>query len=134
MITAARTADVHRPLGPEQDLARILAICEERVVQHDWTIRWHNVCLQLANGNDVEPGQSVMIYEQLDGRVRAFAGSRELSWGKPNRPPAVTTRPAIGRMSGSSQGQRPAANRPWRGRSRTLPSTGPHSPTQTLTP
>ena len=67
MVTAARTAGVYRPLESEQDLARILADCEERVVQHDWTIRWHNACLQLASGNDVEPGQSVMIYEQLDG-------------------------------------------------------------------
>lgn len=124
MVAAAQAEDVHRPLEPEQDLARILAVCEERVVHQDWTIRWNNAFLQLASGNDIEPGQRVMIYEQLDGQVRAFAGARELTWGTERRPPAVSAPPAIRRPPGSSQGQRPAANHPWRGRVLAAPAAG----------
>ncbi len=32
MVPPAQTTDVHRPLEPQQDLARILAVCEKRVV------------------------------------------------------------------------------------------------------
>jgi hypothetical protein len=35
MVSAVQTADLHRPLKPQQDLARILAVCEERVVRLD---------------------------------------------------------------------------------------------------
>jgi hypothetical protein len=124
MVPPAHSADVHRPLDPQQDLARILAVCEERVVQNDWTIRWRNGFLQLASRNDVAPKQTVLIYEQLDGRVRAFASDRELTWGtsathtvNPAKPRPVQTGPPR-----SSQGQRPAAKHPWRRRILPVPT------------
>jgi len=118
MVPPTQSTDVHRPLTPQQDLARILAVCETRVVQNDWTIRWRNGFLQLASRNDVEPKQTVLVYEQLDGRVRAFASDRELAWEtsrpqpvNPPKPRRVQTGPPR-----SSQGQRPAAKHPWRRR------------------
>jgi len=117
MVAPARATDVHRPLQPGQDLARILAVCEERVVQNDWTIRWHNRFLQLSATCSVEPRQTVLVYEQLDGQVRAFAGEQELAWGTPR--PSANPRRSRSSKTGvirSSQGQRPAANHPWRGK------------------
>jgi hypothetical protein len=124
MVPPAHSTDVHRPLEPRQDLARILAVCEERVVQNDWTIRWRNGFLQLASQNDVEPKQTVLVYEQLDGRLRAFLGKRELTWGKSRTLPPVSRKPRAAKTGPprSSQGQRPAAKHPWRRRILPVPT------------
>jgi len=126
MVQAARPTDLHRPLEPQLDLARILAVCEERVVQNDWTIRWRNGFLQLSAQSEVEPRQTVLVYEQLDGQVRAFVGERELAWStsrtqSADRPKA---RPARRGPPRSSQGQRPAANHPWRKKALPAPAAG----------
>ena len=124
MMPPAQTTDVHRPLEPQQDLARILAVCEERVVQNDWTIRWRNGFMQLSSRSEVEPKQTVLVYEQLDGQVRAFLGTRELAWGtsRTQPPGGHKPRPARTGPPRSSQGQRPAANHPWRGKTLSPPA------------
>jgi len=112
---AARPTDVHRAVPKEIDLSRVLAVHEERVVQNDWTVRWQNGYLQLGRASGLQPKQRVEVCQQLDGRVRLFAGERELSYG--------TTRseasPARLKRSGppkSNQGQKPSAKHPWRGK------------------
>ena len=124
MVPPAQTTDVHRPLEPQQDLARILAVCEERVVQNDWTIRWRNGFMQLSSRSEVEPKQTVLVYEQLDGQVRAFLGTRELAWGTSRTQPPGEHKPRPARTGPprSSQGQRPAANHPWRGKTLSPPA------------
>lgn len=118
---AAKRADVHRRVDDERML-RVLSIQEERVVRPDWTLRWHSGYLQLprATAAIVQPGDRVVVSEQLDGRRRVFAGDVELPWspfreqseGSPKEPRGPT---------GSSQGQRPKANHPWRGKLLTAP-------------
>lgn len=124
MVPPAHTTDVHRPLEPQQDLPRILAVCEERVVQNDWTIRWRNGFMQLSSRSEVEPKQTVLVYEQLDGQVRAFLGTRELAWGTSRTQPPGEHKPRPARTGRprSSQGQRPAANHPWRGKTLSPPA------------
>lgn len=116
----AQTADLHRALSPKVDLAAVLAVHEERVVQNDWTVRWRNGFLQLGSDCGVQPKQRVVVCQQLDGRVRVFHGDRELAYG--------TTRSHAGQSSGrrarsgptkSSQGQKPSPTHPWRGRKTT---------------
>jgi hypothetical protein len=116
MVPPAQATDVHRPLESQQDLARILAVCEERVVQNDWTIRWSNRFMQLSSQSEVEPGQTVLVYEQRDGQVRAFVGERELAWGAPRTqaPLRHKPRPVGTGPTRSSQGLRPSASHPWR--------------------
>jgi hypothetical protein len=119
--SAAKQADVHRPIDNERVL-RVLSIQEERVVMPDWTLRWHNGFMQLPRETAaiVQPGDRVVVSEQLDGRRRVFAGDVELPWSPireqctepPNEPRGPT---------GSSQGQRPKADHPWRGKPRTAP-------------
>jgi hypothetical protein len=120
---AAKQSDLHRRV-PEERVLRVLSLQENRVVQNDWTVRWHNSFLQLprATAEYVQPGASVVVSEQLDGRLRIFLGDRELPWSavrdlaSPPRPgPATPPGP-----TGSNQGQKPRANHPWRGR--VLPS------------
>jgi hypothetical protein len=123
-VPPGQATDVHRPLDPQQDLARILAVCEERVVQNDWTIRWRNGFLQLSSGSEVEPKQTVLVYEQLDGRVRAFLGERELTWGTSRTQPPARGKPGEAKRGPprSNQGQRPAANHAWRGKALPAPA------------
>jgi transposase len=115
----AQAADLHRAVPQELDLPRILSEQEERVVQNDWTVRWRNAYLQLGRASGVEPGQRVVVCALQGDRVRLFAGGRELAYattrseprpprGRPRRPPR------------SSQGQKPAATHPWRGKRREL--------------
>jgi len=117
---AAREEDLHRAVAPEVDLARVLAVHEERVVQNDWTVRWKNAFLQLGRDSGVQPGQRITVCEQIDGRVRLFAGERELRYGTTRsepRPRRERSRRRRGPTK-SNQGRKPAATHPWRGRAR----------------
>lgn len=119
-VPAAQSADWHRRLDGSIELSRVLSIQEPRVVQNDWTVRWRNGLLQLPPESSavVEPGQAVMLCEQLDGTLRVFAGEVELRWSAARRE-AVLSKPkrSRGGPTGSSQGQKPRADHPWRGKS-----------------
>ena len=66
------------------------SVQEERVVHNDWTVRWSNAFLQLSRASGALPGQRVQICGPQGGRVRVFAGDRELRWSptrsEPSRP------------------------------------------------
>jgi len=117
-IAPARAGDLHRAVPRELDLMRVLAVQEDRVVQNDWTVRWHNAFLQLPRESQVQPGERVVVCEQIDGSVRVFISDRELTWGsvrtEPSRP--RKREPRRRGPTKSSQGLKPAANHPWRGR------------------
>jgi hypothetical protein len=113
---AAKGADVHRRVDDERML-RVLSIQEERVVMPDWTLRWRNGFMQLprATAATVQPGDRVVVSEQLDGKRRVFAGDVELPWS-PFREQSMAPPKEPRGPTGSSQGQRPKANHPWRGK------------------
>lgn len=119
---AAQPADVHRAVPPETDLARVLAVHEERKVQNDWTVRWQNGFLQLGRASGVQPKDRVEVCIQLDGRVRLFVGDRELTYGTTRSEPP-TSRPRPPRPVKSSQGNKPSPTHPWRGKRRALAPT-----------
>lgn len=114
----AQPTDVHRAVPQELDLQRVLAVHEERVVQNDWTVRWQNGYLQLGRTSGVQPKQRVQVCSQLDGRVRLFAGDRELPYGTTRSEPRPTSPPKRPSPPKSNQGQKPAATHPWRGKPR----------------
>jgi hypothetical protein len=119
---AAKPGDLHRAVAAELDLLHVLSIQDERTVHNDWTVRWKNRILQLprSSASLVQPKQRVTVCQQLDGRLRVFVGNQELSWS-PTRDQAcqsVQRREGSG-PTGSSQGQKPRANHPWRGVKRT---------------
>jgi transposase-like protein len=114
----AQAADLHRVVTAELDLPRVLAVHEERVVQNDWTVRWNNAFLQLQRDSGLQPGQRVTVCGQLDGRVRLFAGDRELAYGTTRTEPRPPRRQPQSRgvPTKSIQGLKPAKKHPWRGR------------------
>jgi hypothetical protein len=124
-VSATASEDHHRAVPRELDLARILSIQEDRVVQNDWTVRWQNRILQLPRESSsiLQPRQRVTLCEQLDGTLRVFAGQLEVSWS-PTRsePPCHDRKIPLGHPTGSSQGQQPRADHPWRGKREVRPS------------
>jgi hypothetical protein len=115
-VPPAAAGDLHRAVPAEVDLWRVLSVQEERVVQNDWTVRWKNAYLQLPRGSQVQPGAAVQVCEQLDGRVRLFAGDRELLWSATRSEPRRPRRAATQRSGPpkSNQGVKPSATHPWR--------------------
>lgn len=116
-VPAVVSEDWHRPLSDGMDLSCIVSIQELRVVAKDWTLRWQNRILQLPRetAEFIRSGQRVTVCEPLDGVLRVFAGDREVSWSPILAPPLLKPAKHSG-PTGSSQGQKPAANHPWRGR------------------
>jgi len=96
---AAKPGDLHRRVPRGLDLERVLSIRETRVVQNDWT-------LALA-------GREVTVSQRLDGRLELLYGGRELSYRELSVP--QQRREEAGEAAiRSNQGQRPAADHPWR--------------------
>lgn len=125
--TPAQADDLHRAVTPEMDLPRVLAVHEERVVQNDWTVRWQNAFLQLGRDSGLQPKQTVVVVEQVDRRVRLFAGERELSYSTTRSEPRAEhqrTKPRTGPTK-SVQGLKPGKTHPWRGRSKPTPPSPP---------
>ena len=118
-VAPARRADLHRRLPAGVKLEQVLAIHEERQVQNDWTVRWHNRWLQvLPRHRSLQlAGRRVTVCEQLDGEVQLLYRGRELEWQELPAAPAhaePTEEPFTPEKVGSNQGRRPAANHPWR--------------------
>jgi transposase len=111
---AAETEDGHAPLPSGVDLDRVLAIQEARTVQNDWTVRWSRQSLQLPDVAGLQPGQRVTVVEQTDGRLRVFSNEQEIAWEPAGARRAARKRPVRRRALASNQGQRPAADHPWR--------------------
>lgn len=111
----AEAADVHLVVRAEVDLPQVLAVHEPRVVQNDWTVRWHNRFLQLPRDSGVAAGQQVLVCEPLSGPVRLFMGERELQYGTTRTEPRPRSQPKVrcGPIK-SNQGQKPAKKHPWR--------------------
>ena len=91
-----------------------ISIRETRVVQNDWTFRFENRWFQLAETHQklALAGREVTVSRRLDGRLEVLYGGRELSYRELRVPPPRrdTGEAAIR----SNQGQRPAADHPWR--------------------
>ena len=115
-VRPAKPGDLHRRLPRDVDLNWVLSDQEARVVQNDWTVRWRNRWFQLASANHklALVGRRVIVCEQLDGSIRLRYRSRDLAYQEIASPPQkAREEPTVIR---SSQGQKPAADHPWRRR------------------
>lgn len=128
-VSATQPEDSHRALPEGADLARIVSIQETRVVAKDWTVRWRNCVMQLPRecAEFIQSGRRVTICEPLVGPVRVFSGDREVTWSPIVNPP-LPKEPKRTGPTGSSQGLKPAADHPWRGRIIAPPISPPTTP------
>ena len=111
---AAKPGDLHRRMPRGLDLDRVLSIRETRVVQNDWTLRFENRWFQLAESHQklALAGREVTVCQRLDGRLELLYGGQGLSYR--DLPVAPPRREAGEPTIRSNQGQRPAADHPWR--------------------
>lgn len=112
---AAQPSNLHRRVPRGLDLGRVFSIREARVVQNDWTVRFENRWFQLAEIHQKLglAGRSVMMCRRLDGPLELLYGGRELSYRELPAPPPRRQDEAVAEIR-SNQGQRPAAEHPWR--------------------
>ena len=112
---AAKPGDLHRRVPRGLDLERVLSIRETRVVQNDWTLRFENRWFQLAETHQklALAGREVTVSQRLDGRLELLYGGRELSYRELPAPPQRRQEAGEAAIR-SNQGQRPAADHPWR--------------------
>ena len=103
-VMARDTADAHRPLGPEHDLASILSQVEERAVTSDYTIRYRGKIYQIGK-SDVRPGLRggrVRVEQRLDGSLAVQFRQRLLSvtecQPQPKMPPPAVQRSRTARV------------------------------------
>lgn len=71
VVKPADTADAHRPLGKEHDLAAILSHVEQRQVTNDYTVRYEGKVYQIDR-RDIQVGMRkgwVRVEQRLDGSV-----------------------------------------------------------------
>jgi len=76
-VTAAKVQDAHRDLGVAHHLPAILSLQTTRVVDNDYTVRFHNRCLQILP--PALPGLrrgKVIVEERLDGTVAIRFGEQ----------------------------------------------------------
>ena len=134
VVPAARPTDLHRKVPARLSLAQVLAFHEQRQVQNDWTVRWHNRWLQIGarHRSLALAGRRVTVVEQLDGQLLLLYQGRALAWQELPGPPApAASRPQPKPTAAairSNQGRRPAPDHPWRhspvGRAAAVASAG----------
>lgn len=95
-----------------EDLDRVFALEEERVVAPDWVVRYRNRLLQLKPGvAGLAPGKRVSVCEYRDGSLHLFWGTQELEWREIEARAAVPAPPPQPRRVAR---HKPAADHPWR--------------------
>lgn len=94
-VAAAGSTDAHRPLGREHELAAILSEVEERVVTHDYTIRYQGKIYQIARG-DIRGGLRggrVRVEQRLDGSLAVKFRQHGLSVAECQPRPKIVSPP-----------------------------------------
>jgi Integrase core domain/Homeodomain-like domain len=102
VVQPADSADAHRPLGKEHDLAAILSHMEQRQVTNDYTVRYEGKVYQIDR-RDIQVGMRkgwVCVERRLDGSVALHFQGRylrvrrcapPLALPKPPAPPTRST-------------------------------------------
>jgi hypothetical protein len=137
-VAPAQATDVHRPLGPDHNLAAILSVQYQRVVTNDYTVRFANRIYQI--GKPAYPGLRkgrVVVELRLDGSMAIRFRGTYLKYaevpaaGRPGgsapRPPEFNAQAADARgeeesSPAPSEGAGPAGVQPSGGRSGRTPA------------
>lgn len=119
-VPPARSLNAHRPLLKSHNLDEILSIQIERTLANDFTLRFHNLYLQVLKDQKVRlhPKNKILIQSRIDGSLHLKFKGRFLNYKSlPNRPykPFYKANPSL--LKGSSKASKPyipPKNHPWR--------------------
>ena len=96
-VVAANPTEAHRRLHAEHDLAAILSQVEERVVTHDYTIRYQGKIYQIGR-EEIRTGMRgarVRVERRLDGSLKVRFRDHYLGVQERQPQPPVTPRPKV---------------------------------------
>ncbi len=112
-VKAVDERDLHRPLESGLALEEVLCVHEERVVGHDWCVRWQNRWLQIGKEHAELrlAGRRVRIKQLADGRLMVEHGGRKLSFTELAGRPAAP-KPAK-KVVVNNRKYKPRADHPW---------------------
>lgn len=81
-VPAANPHDAHQPIPPGINLTEVLSLEESRTVARDWTVSWHNRCLQILKDNPSLPlpGRGIVVRQLRDGRLQLLHKGQKLRW------------------------------------------------------
>jgi hypothetical protein len=113
---APSPTDLHRPLPEELCLESIFCRHDERTIQNDWTVRYHNRWLQILS-DDRHPlpktGNRVVVEARRDGALHLRYKDQPLAFRELERPPE--RHPAI-KARAAPVAAKPRPDHPWRKR------------------
>lgn len=124
-----RQTDLHRPC--EVDLELVLCVQEQRVVGHDWCVRWHNRWLQIEaeHASLNLPGRRVLIKQLAGGGlIVEYRGQRLNCRELPGRPAAKRVRKVVL----NNVIWKPPADHPWK--AGLAPRRAPHASSASAAP
>jgi transposase len=111
-VAAARRRSAHRDLGPEHCLPRILCVQHYRRVTNDYTVRFHNRCLQLHP--PARPGLrrgQVIIEQRPDGKLLLRFNGHYLSYHEIPIGPGAAARDGVSARDAALGGSAPQTPR-----------------------
>lgn len=114
-IEPAKSEDVHLPVPEGMDLAKVFCWEETRVVNNDWTVRYHNCWFQITGpkGNFPPAKKKVLVQERLDGSLHMMYRGQAVEFHEIPRPqPRATAPPELAKPQ--QKPHRPAPDHPWR--------------------
>jgi transposase len=109
--------NLHRSVPRRVNLNHVLSLQEDRVVQNDWTVSWHNRWLQLSekHHNLRLARKKIRVSELRGGTLRLTYKGKDLEWRElPAKPTIKTKRKQI--QTGKKVPYRPPTKHPWRRR------------------
>jgi hypothetical protein len=117
----ADALDLHQPVEAGRDLRGVFALEETRVVQNDWTVRYHNRWLQIVGRQRPAARSKIIVQQRLDGSLRLLYRDQTLSHevlaSAPTIPPPPSRPsppPAKEKATTPEPSRIPASNHPWR--------------------
>ncbi|MDD5557595.1 MAG: hypothetical protein PHN82_10175 [bacterium] len=107
--------DLHRPVPEGLDLRTVFCFEEDRGIDNDWTVRWHNRIFQIRKENRVLPParKKVKVQEWLDGSIHIFYKGEEVSYEELAEKP-VRAKKQIEATVATRRSCTPAPDHPWR--------------------
>ncbi len=128
-VLPANTADAHRALGPEHDVASALSRVEQRQITSDYTFRNEGKMYQIAR-RCIQPGMrgsTLRVEMRLDGSMAVRFGDKWLEVSECQVPPKRVAPDKNRSAAASSKPQATTAQRtkPWRDSNQRLFQGGP---------
>ena len=113
-VQPQNSIDAHRPLLPTHSLEKILSLRLERTVFNDYTVRFHNLFMQILPGQKIQPSASVLVEVRLNGSIHIRYKSDYLDYKFIEKPLPTVSRRTPDKLPKRPTRPSPSKNHPWK--------------------